>query len=122
MLLLLRAGSLEQGPTTVSAVTAPRLGSFTTASAARGVAEGIGSGTLNAFSGGAVVRLRGKASASPSFGAFTSSAAATVSDVEPIAAFAAPRLASFLSGAAAKALIEGWGSGVLNAFGATSPT
>jgi hypothetical protein len=110
---------LRPNVTPVTASASPSIGNFTTTSAAKGLAEGIGSGTLNAFTvtaAGTVSDPHIAGSAALQISSFTVSSVAK----GRAKAAAAPQLASFLSSSASRALIEGVGSGVLNSFSSTS--
>jgi len=103
----------------ISATASPVMDSFLSAGGAKGIAEGIGSATLNAFTVTATATVSDAhivASAAPELTEFT-----VIATVKAIAsAIATPSLDTFISSAAAKALIEGSGGGVLNAFVTTA--
>jgi hypothetical protein len=127
------------GAARVKVAGSPSLGSFLSTAAAKALIEGVGSGSLNGFAAASATKVRIKAVASPTLGLFTTTAVAhlvtgaitaTASpSLSPLAASSAAsvrvkatgsaQIGAFVSSASAKALVEGLGSGALNAFTVT---
>jgi hypothetical protein len=107
------------GAVKVKAAASITPNAFTSAAADRILVKGAGSGILSAFGTTSTARVKVKAAAAPTLGLFTTTAVADVISAN-INAAASITLSPFISAAAAKALVEGIGSGTLNQFTASA--